>query len=478
MAEDAIIGIQDMGAAGLTSSSVEMAGKSGVGIDLDLDHVPCREDGMTAYEMLLSESQERMLMVLKPGREHVAQRIFEKWGLDFAIIGETTDTGRLIARHHGEIVADLPVDAVSNEAPVYERPWTPTPKAAALDPNQVPASNSASADLARMMGSPDMCSRRWVWEQYDHMVMADTVARPGGDAALVRVHGTNKGVAITTDVTPRYVAADPHEGGKQAVAEAWRNLTATGAKPLAITDCLNFGNPERPEIMGQFAGAVEGMAQACRALDFPVVSGNVSFYNETNGTGILPTPAVGGVGLVPDIARRATIAARGDTDTLVLIGAETGHLGQSLYLRDVLGRTDGPPPPVDLDAERANGDFVRGLITDGTVDCVHDCSDGGLYAAIAEMALAGRIGADVNLGDTDLPAHALLFGEDQARYVIACPAATAKAILARAGDARVPARLAGTVGGDRLTVNGVDPISLQHVAEAHAQWLPRYMNGR
>jgi len=477
MAEDAIIGIQDMGAAGLTSSSVEMAGKSGVGIDLDLDHVPCREEAMTAYEMLLSESQERMLMVLRPGREDAARTIFEKWGLDFAVIGITTDTGRLIVRHRGEVVADMPVDAVSNEAPLYRRPWSETPEPELLAPSDVPAPESVSRALKALIGSPHLCSRRWVWEQYDHMVMTDTVARPGGDAAVIRVHNTAKGLAITTDVTPRYVSADPHEGGKQAVAEAWRNLTACGAKPLAITDCLNFGNPERPEIMGQFACAVQGMSEACRALDFPVVSGNVSFYNETNGKGIMPTPAVGGVGLLDDVAIRASVGFGDADDTLVLIGAEGGHLGQSLYLSVLLERSAGAPPPVDLAAERANGDLVRNLIADRLVATVHDCSDGGLYVAVAEMALAGRRGADLDLGDTGLPPHAVLFGEDQARYVVACPAGAADEILQRAKDHGVPARIAGSLGGEQLTVNGQDPISLSDLRKAHEEWLPNYMNG-
>ena len=308
MQEDAIVAIQDMGAAGLTSSSVEMADKGGVGIELDLDHVPMRETGMTAYEMMLSESQERMLMVLKPGAEPIAERVFRKWELDFAVVGRTTDTGKLVVRHGGAVQADIPLSALAHAAPVYERPWTPKPKLAAeFAPEDVPAPNSLLGALETMMGSPHLSSRRWIWEQYDHMVMADTVQRPGGDAGVVRVHGTEKALAISCDVTPRYCAADPYQGAKQAVAECWRNLTATGADPLAITDCMNFGNPERPEIMGEFVGAVKGMAEACTALSFPVVSGNVSLYNETNGIAIPPTPAIGGIGLIPDVAKMATL---------------------------------------------------------------------------------------------------------------------------------------------------------------------------
>ena len=320
MQEDAIVAIQDMGAAGLTSSSVEMADKGGVGIELDLDQVPTRETGMTAYEMMLSESQERMLMVLKPGAEPIAERVFRKWELDFAVIGRTTDTGKLVVRHGGAVQADIPLSALAHAAPVYERPWTPRPKPALVAAEDVPAPNSLLGALESLMGSPHLSSRRWIWEQYDHMVMADTVQRPGGDAAVVRVHGTEKGLAISCDVTPRYCAADPREGAKQAVAECWRNLTAAGADPLAITDCMNFGNPERPEIMGEFVEAVKGMADACTALSFPVVSGNVSLYNETNGVAIPPTPAIGGIGLIPDIADMATIALKRDGDALILIG--------------------------------------------------------------------------------------------------------------------------------------------------------------
>ena len=310
MQEDAIVAIQDMGAAGLTSSSVEMADKGGVGIELDLDHVPMRETGMTAYEMMLSESQERMLMVLKPGAEPVAERVFRKWELDFAVVGRTTDTGKLVVRHGGAVQADIPLSALAHAAPVYERPWTPKPKLAVVAAEDVPAPNSLLGALETMMGSPHLSSRRWIWQQYDHMVMADTVQRPGGDAGVVRVHGTEKALAISCDVTPRYCAADPYQGAKQAVAECWRNLTATGADPLAITDCMNFGNPERPEIMGEFVGAVKGMAEACTALSFPVVSGNVSLYNETNGIAIPPTPAIGGIGLIPDVAKMATLALK------------------------------------------------------------------------------------------------------------------------------------------------------------------------
>jgi phosphoribosylformylglycinamidine synthase II len=477
MQEDAIVAIQDMGAAGLTSSSVEMADKGGVGIELDLDQVPTRETGMTAYEMMLSESQERMLMVLKPGAEPIAERVFRKWELDFAVIGRTTDTGKLVVRHRGGVQADIPLSALAHAAPVYERPWTPRQKPAAIAAQDVPAPNSLLGALESLMGSAALSSRRWIWEQYDHMVMADTVQRPGGDAAVVRVHGTEKGLAISCDVTPRYCAADPREGAKQAVAECWRNLTAVGADPLAITDCMNFGNPERPEIMGEFVEAVKGMADACTALSFPVVSGNVSLYNETNGVAIPPTPAIGGIGLIPDIAEMATIALKQDGDALILIGPEGGHLGQSLYQKLATGQYEGAPPPVDLAAERRAGDFVRGLIRSGRVCAVHDISDGGLLVAVVEMALAGGRGVTLDAAPEGRPAHAVWFGEDQGRYLVAAAPDEAALILQQAAKAGLPVRRVGQATGDALKLPSEAPLLLSSLRTAHERWLPRFMGG-
>jgi phosphoribosylformylglycinamidine synthase II len=472
MASDAIVAIQDMGAAGLTSSSVEMASKGGVGIELDMDAVPCRETGMTPYEMMLSESQERMLMVLKPGREPEAEAIFRKWELDFAVIGTVTDTGHMVLRWQGDVVADIPLGPLADDAPAYDRPWVPTPAAAPL--GDVPAGGPIAADLIQLLTTPDLASRRWIWEQYDHMVGADTVQRPGGDAAVVRVHGTAKGLAISTDCTPRYCHADPVEGGKQAIAECWRNLTAVGALPLAATDCMNFGNPQRPEIMGQFVGCIEGMAAACRALDFPIVSGNVSLYNETknedgSGSAILPTPAIGGVGLLANWSKSATIAFKQEGDEIVLVGETAGHLGQSLWLREIAGREDGPPPPVDLDAERKAGDAVRALVADGTATAVHDLSDGGLAVAIAEMALAGNIGAEIDVDST-----AAAFGEDQARYAVTV--ADGAAVVARLQALGVPAQVIGRTGGDALTFNGDgSSCAIADLRRAHEAFFPALM---
>lgn len=461
MASDAIVAIQDMGAAGLTSSAVEMASKGGVGLRLDLDKVPVRETQMTPYEMMLSESQERMLMVLKPGREAFAQSIFEKWELDFAVIGEVVAGGNLLLTFHGDIVGDIPLGPLADEAPKYDRPWVPTPKPAPL--TNVPESADIGADLLRLMACPDLASKRWIWEQYDHMVGADTVQRPGGDAGVVRVHGSRKALAITTDCTPRYCFADPVEGGKQAVAEVWRNLISVGARPLAITDCLNFGNPTRPEIMGQFVGCIEGMAAACRALDFPVVSGNVSLYNETNGVGILPTPAIGGVGVIADYAKQMTLAFKAEGEDIWLIGDADDHLGQSLWLRECQGREEGPPPPVDLDAERRSGEFVAMLIDMGGVTAVHDLSGGGLLVALARMALAGSIGAHIE-GETIATAGAA-FGEGQGRYLVTMKPS-------RISEAPVRMRRIGTTGGDHIGT-----VALAALRTANEDALPLALQG-
>ncbi len=475
MADDSIVAIQDMGAVGLTSSSVEMASKGSVGLEIDLDLVPVREENMTAYEIMLSESQERMLMVLKPERERYARDIFRKWGLDFSVIGIVTDTERLVLKHEGAVVADIPVTALTDTAPQYNRPYTRQKAPAPLAASEVPRADDYGVVLLELLGSADLASRRWIWEQYDHGVMGDTIQHPGGDAAVVRVHGTNLGLAMTTDCTPRYVKADPAMGGKQAVAEAWRNLTAVGARPLAITDCLNFGNPERPEIMGQFAYACEGMVEACETLEFPVVSGNVSLYNETSGQAVLPAPAIGGVGVIDDLSTMVTLAFKQAGDAVLLIGETAVHLGQSLYLREICGREDGPPPPVDLDAEKRNGDFVRGLITARDINGAHDISDGGLYIALAEMALAGDLGCDVTLPASDVPLHAQLFGEDQARYLLTASQDKVAALVAGAAAVGVTIAELGTVGGDRLSVDGDHSLALEPMRETHEGWLPGYM---
>ncbi len=475
MAKDCVIAIQDMGAAGLTCSAVEMGAKGDLGVTLELDDVPCRETGMSAYEMMLSESQERMLMVLKPEKEKEAEAIFRKWGLDFAIVGKTTPTKRFIVKHGGKTVADLPIKELGDEAPVYDRPHVETPKQPVIKAADVTAPVSTGDALLKLIGSPDLCSRRWVWEQYDHVILGNTVQRPGGDAAVVRVNDGPKALAFTADVTPRYCEADPFEGGKQAVAEAWRNITAVGAKPLAITDNLNFGNPERPEIMGQLVGCIRGIGEACTALDCPVVSGNVSLYNETNGRAILPTPTIGAVGVLDNFEKSASIAFKAADQAILLIGETRGWLGQSIYLRDICEREEGAPPPVDLAAERRNGDFVRALIAEGAVTAVHDVSDGGLVVALAEMAMASGIGAELDA--PPIPAHAFWFGEDQARYVVTADPGKAGRILDRAKAAGIPVREIGTTGGDALTLAGERPVPIAKLRDTFEGWFPAFMSG-
>ena len=475
MDTDAIVAIQDMGAAGLTSSSFEMASKGGMGVELELDKVPMREAGMTPYELMLSESQERMLIVLKPGKEDMARAIFEKWELDFAIIGTLTDSGRMVLKWHGEVVGDLPIDPLAAASPEYDRPWIESPKLPEIQAADVPETDWTVA-LPTLLASPDIASRRWIWEQYDHMVMGDTVQRPGGDAAVVRLHGTTRGLAMTTDCTPRYVKADPVQGGRQAVAEAWRNITAVGGRPLAITDNMNFGNPEKPLIMGQFVGSCQGISEACVALDFPVVSGNVSLYNETAGQAILPTPAIGAVGLLDDIDTMTTVAFKAPSEAIVMIGQgeRSGWLGQSLYLREIAGREEGAPPPVDLAQERTTGDFVRGLITGGALSAVHDVSDGGLLVAVAEMAMASGIGATLSV-DFGGSLHAALFGEDQGRYIVTVPENGLADLLGKADAVGISARTIGVTGGLAIAVNDQAGPTVADLRNAHEGWLPSYM---
>jgi phosphoribosylformylglycinamidine synthase len=504
MATDAIQAIQDMGAAGLTSSSVEMADSGGadgegIGVEMDLDKVPQRETGMTAYEIMLSESQERMLMVLYPDKIDVAKKVFDKYDLDAEVIGMTTDTGHLVLKQHGEVVCDIPVAPLAEDAPNYDRPWVEPPKRAPLDMSKYPEPEDYGEVLLKLMSCPDMASKRWIWEQYDRHVMGDTVdsSQSQGDAAIVRIHGTNKALAITSDCNPRYVAADPYEGGKQAVAEAYRNLSAVGAMPIAITDNLNFGNPEKPETMGYIVKAIEGMAEACRVLDFPVVSGNVSLYNETDGIAIPPTPVCGGVGLIEDVSKVATLKGAQAGDALILIGETKGHMGASLYAREILGLEGealGPPPPVDLEVEAKNAAFVRSLIEQGLVNAVHDVSDGGIACAAAEMALAN--GADLfvdmdSFMDDENLSRSGLFAEDSARFLLAAPNGLSLAELGRGQNVEVD--FLGSFFDERTEWSsrvketqepeivihhyrkGRMNLPLSKLREAHEGWMPEYM---
>jgi phosphoribosylformylglycinamidine synthase len=479
MQTGAVIAIQDMGAAGLTCSAVEMGAKGDLGIELELDKVPVREEQMTAYEMMLSESQERMLMVLEPAKEDVAKAIFVKWGLDFAIVGKTTDDLRFRVLHQGVEVANLPIKDLGDQAPEYDRPWTPAVKPAPLAADDIPEADIADA-LLKLVGSANNSSRRWVYEQYDTLIQGNSLQLPGGDAGVIRVDGhKTKALAFSSDVTPRYVEADAYEGGKQAVAECWRNLTATGALPLAATDNLNFGNPEKPEIMSQLVHAIKGIGEACLALDFPIVSGNVSLYNETNGQAIMPTPTIGGVGLIGDWHKMARIGFAEENEAIFLVGAPSSwgtHLAQSVYMRDIHGRIDGPPPPVDLAHERKIGDFVRELIRDGMATAVHDCSSGGLALALAEMAMASNIGASVNELN-DMSPIPVFFGEDQGRYVVTVERDDVDAMLELAEQRGIFAPWIGNTGGATLNLGHARPVAIEQLQKAHESWFPDFMGG-
>lgn len=470
MESDAIIAIQDMGAAGLTCSSLEMADKGGTGIEFDLNKVPVREDGMTPYEIMLSESQERMLMVLKEGKEEFAQDIFDKWDIDSAVIGNITDTGRMVLKFNGETVADLPVKPLSDQAPIYDRPWKPSEVKPNLEHVEQVSDKQTLDYLKKIIASPNICSRAWIWQQYDHKVMNDTVQAPGGDAAVVRVHGTEKALAISTDCTPRYIEADPQEGAKQAVVETYRNLVATGATPIAITNCLNFGNPEKPEIMGQIVGSIAGISEACEALNYPVVSGNASLYNETNGKGIKPTPAIGGVGLIEDVSKTMTLNFKEEAQAIIRVGDMEGHIGASIFAEEILGIKGGySPPKVNLEAEIANAKFILFLIEQGWIASCHDVSDGGQLVAIAEMAMAGNIGCKLDIAN-DVNR---IFGEDQGRYIITTNHKTAEVILTRAPEFGVNANVIGETGGDSIKLGSAE-VKVSELKELHEKTFPEF----
>ena len=476
MQQDVIISIQDMGAAGLTSSSVEIASKGEIGVVLNLDDVPQRELNMRPYEIMLSESQERMLMILKPGHEDTARKIFEKWDLDFAVIGHTIEQQNLKLNMHGLEWCDIPVPPLVNKSPLYDRPSTAPKTPTPIDNNAYP-STDILADLKKLLACPDLSSKRWIWEQYDSLVGGETIFSPGlndnqaqraGDAALVKIDGKTKALAITSDCTPRYCFANPYEGGKQAVAESWRNITAIGARPLAVTNNLNFGNPQKPEIMGQFIGCLDGMGDACRALDYPIVSGNVSLYNETNGTGIHPTPVIGGVGLIENFADAVGLGFAAEGETILLIGKPGEHLGQSFYLREIHGAETGDAPNVDLALEKQTGDFIRAQILNKTITACHDISDGGALVALAEMALASGIGATI---ESEAPAQ-FWFGEDQARYIVTVK--DAKGFIGLAEQSGLNAQILGRTGGKTLSLYGAS-VTIDELVSINERWLPEYM---
>ncbi|AQX19858.1 phosphoribosylformylglycinamidine synthase subunit PurL [Bartonella sp. WD16.2] len=475
MALGAVIGIQDMGAAGLTCSAVEMGAKGDLGIELNLDNVPVREENMTAYEMMLSESQERMLMVLKPELEKKASEIFNKWGLHFAVIGKTTNDLRFRVLHQGQEVANLPIKELGDEAPTYDRPWIEPPKKSILRLEEVKKVENLGDALLTLLNSANQSSRRWVYEQYDTIIQSNSLTRPGGDAGVIRIDNRDKrALAFSSDVTPRYCEADPYEGGKQAVAECWRNISTTGATPLAATDNLNFGNPEKPEVMGQLVFAIKGIGEACRVLDFPIVSGNVSLYNETNGEEILPTPTIAGVGILNDWSKMATINNMQNGDIIVLIGPCGSHLGQSIYARDILNIEDGAPPYVDLQLEKKNGQFVRDVINYGFIHAAHDISDGGLAIALAEMVIKANKGIRAKLSNK-LPHHAELFGEDQGRYLLAVNPNKFNDLKTLAQTSEVSLMELGTVEGNVLDIKDVLTLPVSKLTQAYESWFPEFM---
>ena len=473
MKTDTIISIQDMGAAGLTSSSVEMASKGKLGIEIDLNKVPCREMEMQPFELMLSESQERMLIVLKEGKEKEAEKIFKKWDLDFSVIGKMTNSKNLVLHFNKEIVCDIPITSLADEAPKYNREWISTPLPEEINIDKKLNDLDIKDCLVKLLTHPNQSNKSWVWEQYDHMVMGDTIQKPGGDAAVVRVHGTNKAIAATVDCTPRYCFAHPHTGGMQAVCETYRNLSAVGAEPRAITNCLNFGNPEKKEIMGQLVEVIKGMSEACLALDYPVISGNVSLYNETNGVGIKPTPTIGGVGLIQDSNKSTTISIKATGNLLLIIGETKGHIHQSALCYDILHIKKGPPPTINLAEEKKNSFFIRDLINKKIALSVHDISDGGIALTIAEMCMSGKIGAKITTNLIDAERIKFLFGEDQARYVIEVKSADYDNIVKLAKEKEVSLLQIGTTKAENLTIDDMK-ITVEDMLTLNNKWFHNY----
>ena len=475
MKTDTIISIQDMGAAGLTSSSVEMASKGKLGIEIDLNKVPCRETEMQPFELMLSESQERMLIVLKEGKEQEAEKIFKKWDLDFSVIGKMTDSKNLVLHFNNEVVCNIPISSLADEAPKYNREWVSTPVPAEINIDKKLNDLDILDCLKKLLSHENQANKSWVWEQYDHMVMGDTVQKPGGDAAVIRVHGTNKALAATVDCTPRYCLAHPFTGGMQAVCETYRNLTAVGAEPRAITNCLNFGNPEKKEIMGQFVDVIKGMSEACQALDYPVISGNVSLYNETNGVGIKPTPTIGGVGLIVDVNKSINYALKSNDSILIIIGKTKGHIYQSALCHDILHLKKGPPPSVILDDEKKNSFVVRELINQYLANAVHDISDGGIALALAEMCIAGKIGAKINTNRAFENRIKFLFGEDQSRYIIEVNRNNLEQVKKLLAQNKIDHLEIGHTQKESLEIDEIK-ISIENMIELNNKWFVDYNN--
>ena len=474
MKDDSIISIQDMGAAGLTSSSVEMASKGNLGIEINLDKIPCREEKMSPYEMMLSESQERMLLILNPKKIHNAEKIFKKWNLDFSVIGKTTSTKNLVLFFENEEVANLPLSALSTDVPIYDRKWKKNLVNKSLKPKNNYKSYSIYDSLKKILISPNNSEKSWVWEQYDHTVMADTVQKPGGNAAVVRIHGKNKGIAITVDSSARYCLADPISGAKQVVSETWRNLIAAGSSPIAITNCLNFGNPEKENIMGQFVECIDGISQACGYLDFPVVSGNVSFYNETNNKPIPPTPTIGGVGLIRNLDEMLTINIKEIGSNIIIVGKTLGHLYQSEFFKEVMEINNGPPPAVNLFNEKNNGLIIQKLNSKKLISSVHDLSSGGLIMCLTEMCIAGNIGAKIKLPKSSMSYHEYLFGEDQSRYLIEVNKKNMDEAIMILKKNAIYYEIIGETQKGSITIDKEFNVDLKELIELNSFWFKNY----
>ena len=465
-----------MGAAGLTSSSVEMASKGNLGIEINLDKIPCREKEMTPYEMMLSESQERMLLILKAGHEDKAKKIFEKWDLDFSIIGKTTSSKNLILNFHGKEVANLPLGSLSNNAPVYDRKW----KKSILPKKVIVKKDYKSLKiidcLKKILTSPNNSEKSWVWEQYDHTVMGDTIQKPGGDSAVVRIHGKNKGIAITVDSSAHYCLANPTNGAKQVVCESWRNLISVGSNPIAITNCLNFGSPKKNKIMGQFVETIDGISQACNYLDFPVVSGNVSFYNETQNRSISPTPIIGGVGLIKNLDDMITYKFKEFDSYIFIVGKTLGHLYQSEFFREVMQIYEGPPPEINLFNEKNNGLAIKNLISNKLVNSVHDISSGGMIVSLSEMCISGQIGAKIKIPQNKISVHEYLFGEDQSRYLMEISEKNKDKVSNILKKNSIYFEIIGKTQKDSLDINKGLSIKITDLKRLNASWFKNYFS--
>ena len=477
MAGDSIIAIQDMGAAGLTSSSIEMASKGNLGIEINLNKVPCREAKMTPYEIMLSESQERMLIVLENGKEKQAKTIFDKWNLDFAVIGKTTNSKKIQLYFNDEMVADIPVNTLVENSPMYDRKWkiAKLPKKNKIKKEDL--KNFKIIDvLKKVLANPNICSKEWIWQQYDHTVMGDTIQKPGGDAGVVRVHGTNKAVAASVDSSAVYCWAHPHTGGKQIVCESFRNLIAVGAKPIAITNCLNFGSPENEENMGEFVECVQGIGEASEYLKFPVVSGNVSFYNQTKDKGIKPTPTIGGVGLIMDYNKMITMDFKQIDNVILVIGKTEGHLDQTLFARNILDEKNGPPPEINLFNEKNNGETLLKLIQNDLIKSAHDVSLGGIITAIAKMCIKGKKGINLNKPKYLINEMEYFFGEDQGRYIVEVSRKDLKKVIDILNKNAVHFDELGTINENELYINDKTKVTIDELILSNTKWLTNYMS--